>query len=61
MTLSGVTIPGLSGPGSDVNKGDSAITRASPSDCLVSYPGHTFGEYYPSAEIQSVLSTNPAE
>ena len=35
----------------------SSITEASPSDCLVSYPGLSLGEYYPSAEMQSVYST----
>ena len=29
----------------------------SPSDCLISYPGHLLGRSYPSAEIQSVYST----
>ena len=29
------------------------------SDCLVSYPGHSLGSY-PSAEVQSVYSTAPA-
>ena len=39
-TLSSATTPGQNGPGSD------GITVASPSDLLVSYPGHTFGECY---------------
>ena len=40
------TTPGQSGPASDGNKGvfripqSSSITGTSPSDCLVSYPGH---------------------
>ena len=36
---------------------------ASQSDCLASYPGHPLGggESYPSAEIQSVYSTSPAD
>ena len=44
--LSGATIPIPSEPGSDGNKGvlripeSSSITGTSPSDCLVSYPGH---------------------
>ena len=44
-TLSGVTTLGQSVPGSDGNKWvlhipqSSSITRASPPDCLVSYPG----------------------
>ena len=57
MALSGATIPGQSGPRSNGNKGvlripqSSSITRASPSDCLVSYPGHSS---YASAEKQLV-------
>ena len=44
--LSGATSLGLSGPGSDGNEEvlyisqSSGITGSSPSDCLVSYPGH---------------------
>ena len=38
----------------------SSITGTSPSDCLVSYQGHSLGESYPSAEVQSVYSTAPA-
>ena len=47
--LSGATIPGQSGPGSDGNKVElcilqsSHITGASTSDCLVLYPGHSLG------------------
>ena len=47
--LSGATTPDQSGPGSDGNKGvlriaqSTSITGTSPSDCLVSYPGHTLG------------------
>ena len=46
-TLSGATIPSQSGPGSNGNEGvlcipqSSNITGTSPSDCLVSYPGHS--------------------
>ena len=50
-TLSGATTPGQSGPRSN-EKGEflrlpqsSSITGASPSDCLVSYTGHSFGRY----------------
>ena len=48
-TLSGATTPGLSGPGSDGNEGmlcilqSSSITGTTPSDCLVSYLGHSLG------------------
>ena len=67
ITLSGATTPGQSGPGSNGNKGvlhipqSSSSTGASPSDCLVSYPGHSLGESYPSVEMQSVYSTAPAD
>ena len=56
-TLSSATTLGQSEPGSDGNEGvlcipqSSSITEASPSDCLVSYPGHLLGESYPSAEM----------
>ena len=65
-TLSGATILGQSGPGSDGNKEvlcihqSSSISWASPSDCLVSYPGH-LGESYPSAEMQLVYFATPAD
>ena len=64
--LSGATIPGQSGPGSNGNEGvlripqSPSITGTSPSDCLVSYLGHSLGGSYPSAELQSVYSTAPA-
>ena len=69
MALSGATTPGQSGPGSDGNEGvlhipqSSSTAGTSPSDCLVSYPGHSFGGggSYPSAEVQSVYSTAPAD
>ena len=57
--LSGVTIPGLSGPGSNGNEGISrihqcsSITGTSPSDCLVSYLSHL--------KKQSVYSAAPAQ
>ena len=56
------TTLGQSGPGNDGNEGilyipkSSCITEALPSDCLVSYPGHSLNE---SAEMQSVYSTAP--
>ena len=68
MALSGATTPAQSGPGSDGNEGvlripqSSSITATSRSDCLVSYPGHSLGGgSYPSAEVQSVYSTAPAD
>ena len=36
-------------------------TGASPSDSLILYPGHSLVESYPSVEMQSVLSTAPAD
>ena len=57
-----------SGPGSDGNREvlsilqSSSIATTSPSDCLVSYPGHSLGEgSYPSAEKQSVYSIAPVD
>ena len=47
--LSGATVPSQSGPGSKGNEGvlcisqSPSITGTSPSDCLVSYPGHPLG------------------
>ena len=50
MNLSGATTPGQSEPGSNgieevlcIHQ-SSSITEALPSDCLVSYPGHSLGE-----------------
>ena len=38
------------------------ITGTSPSDCLVPYPGYLLGVgSYPSAEVQSMYSTAPAD
>ena len=64
-TLSGATTPGQSRLRSDGNeeilriRQRSSIIGTSPSDCLVSYPGHSFGGR--SAEVQSVYSTAPAD
>ena len=49
-TLLGATTPGQSGPGSNGNEEvlhipqSFSITKTSPSDCLVSYPGHLLGK-----------------
>ena len=65
--LSGTTTPIQSGPGSNGNGGvlripqSLSIIETSPSDCLVSYPGHSLGGSYPSAEVQSVYSTAPVD
>ena len=68
-TLSGATTPRQGGPESDGNEEvlriskSSSITEASPSDCLVSYPGHLLAgveDLAPSAEKQLVYSTAPA-
>ena len=67
IQLIGATIPVQSGPGSNDNEEvlrilqSSSITGTSPSDCLVSYPGHSFGVSYPSSEVLSVYSTAPAD
>ena len=63
--LSGAPNLGQSGHGNDGNEEvlcipqSSSITGASTSDCFVSYPEHPLGVWYPSAEIQSVYSTDP--
>ena len=67
-TLSGATTPGQNEPGSDGIPQSSSITGTSPLDCLVSYSELTWvsvcvcvwGGSYPSAELQSVYSTVPA-
>ena len=62
-TLSGATTSGQSGPWSNGNKEvlrvpqSSSITGTLPSDCLVSYAGHSWGKSYLSAEKQLVYST----
>ena len=61
------TTPGQNGPDSIGNVGLLRIpkgskTGASPSACLVSYPGTLFGrKFYPSAEMQLVYSTVPVD
>ena len=51
--LSGATTPGQSGPESDGNEGvlripqSSSTAGTSPSDCLVSFPGHSLGGVLP--------------
>ena len=66
-TLSSATTPSQSGPGSNGNEvvlyipQSSSIAETSTSDCLVLYPGHSLmGGSYPSAEVQLVYSTTPA-
>ena len=66
--MSGATTPDQSRLGSDDNEGalcipqSSNITETLPSDCLVSYLGHSsVGRSYPSAEMLSVYSTAPVE
>ena len=57
-TLSGATTLGWSGPESDGNEGvfhipqSFSTTGTSPTDCLVSYAGHSLEGSYPSAEKQ---------
>ena len=65
-TLSVATTLSQSGPGSDGNEGvlgipkSSHITGTSPSDCLVSCPGHSFSESYSPADKQSVYFYSPS-
>ena len=65
-TISGSTTLNQGGPGSKCNEcvlhiPQSSKTGALPSDSLMSYTGHSLGESYRSAEIQSVFSTAPAD
>ena len=67
-TQSGATTPGQREPGSNGNEVVLRISQSfsidgtSPSDCLVSYAGHSLeGRSYPSAELLSVHSTVPAD
>ena len=67
-TLTGATIPGQSRPGRDEGvfhiPQSSSITGTSPSDCFVSYPGHSLGVgggSYLSTKKQLVYSIAPAE
>ena len=59
--------PGQSGPGINGNEGvlhirqSPSISGASASDCLVSYYRTLIEGSYPSAELQSVYSTAPAD
>ena len=61
-TLSSASTPSQSGPGSDGNEGvlrisQSSKTEVSPSICFMSYSGHSLGESYSSAKMQSVYTT----
>ncbi len=62
MTLSGATTPSQSKLGNDGSEGalripqSSSITGTPPSDCLVSYPGHSLGESYPSGGLSTFRS-----
>ena len=64
-TLSGATTLGLNAPGTNGNEGvlcipqSSSITGTSPSDCSVSYPGHSLRGSYHSVEKQSMYFTAP--
>ena len=50
-TLSGVTTPSQSTPANNSNERVLRITEASLLDCLVPYPGYSFEEFYPTAEM----------
>ena len=68
-TLSGVTTPGQSEPGSNGNEGVLYISQSSKirdmwSDCLVSYREYLMrggGQSYPSEEMHSVYFIAPAD
>ena len=65
--LSGATIPGQSGPGSDGNEWllcipqSSSITGTSPTDGFVSYPGHLLvgGLIHQQKSSQCILQPQP--
>ena len=64
--LSGATTLGQSGPGSDGNEGvfripqNSSTAGTLPSDCLVSYPGHSLGGLNPLQRCsQCILQPQP--
>ena len=66
MTLPGATTPAQNGPGSKVNEGllcnpQISKTEAFQSEGLMSYPGHSLEESYPSTKIQSVYYAAPAD
>ena len=67
MILSGATSLGQGWLGSDGNKRvlripqSSSITGASPSDCLVLYPGHSLTKSFTSVERQSLYSAAQAD
>ena len=66
-TLSVTITAGQSRPQSNDNEWvfrishSTSITEASPSDCFVSYAGHSVRESFPSADMQSVYSTTPTD
>ena len=61
MRLTRKTILGQGGPGSNGNEGVLYISQSSSSDGLVSYPGCSLRESYPSVEMQSAYSIVPAD
>ena len=69
MALSGATTPGQIGPGGDGHEGvlripqSSSIAGTSPSDCLVSYSGHSLGEGLTPLQRSSrcILQPQPTE
>ena len=65
-TLTDTTTLGKSGPGSNgieklVHILQSSRTEALPSDCLVSYPGHSLVGSYNSARMQLEYSAVPVD
>ena len=66
-TLSSAITPSQSAPWSNDNdevlciSQSSSITRVSPLNYLMSYPGHLLGESYLSVEMQSVYSAAPVD
>ena len=67
MALSGATMPGLSGPEGDGNKGvlrippSSSITGTSLSDCLVSYQDTSWGGVLPLCRVAVGVFYSPSQ
>ena len=66
VNLTITTSLGQSGPGSNGYEGvlqipQSLRTGISPSDAVLSYPRLSLWVFYPSAEVQSIYSTAPAD
>ena len=61
--LSSAPSPDESEPGNEnvFHIPQSTRTGALPSDCLVSYPGHSLMDFYPSSEMKLIYSIAPVD